>query len=192
MDELLAPLQDAFEGQIVRVSCHLAQSAQLSSAQLNQLCYASFVHLPAQPAHRIAASLTTTGLPRPTSSRNSQHCITSYFRRTLRSPAHSALPIQPYLPIIDYSRRITSHFTYSYLYLLILPFLPIQAISFVVGYMYKDIHLTLWIGLGGTIFTGLAVIPAWPWFNRNPEVWFASAKGNKGGPRVLVDGVSVH
>ncbi|KAJ5743659.1 microsomal signal peptidase subunit SPC12 [Penicillium manginii] len=67
------------------------------------------------------------------------------------------------------------------------------AISFVVGYIYKDIHLTLWIGLGGTVFTGLAVIPAWPWFNRNPEKWLASSgAGNSGGPRVLVDGVKVH
>ncbi|KAJ5984529.1 microsomal signal peptidase subunit SPC12 [Penicillium waksmanii] len=66
------------------------------------------------------------------------------------------------------------------------------AISFVVGYIYKDIHLTLWIGLGGTIFTGLVVIPAWPWFNRNPEKWLAPGGNLKGGPRVLVDGVKVH
>ncbi|KAJ5414592.1 hypothetical protein N7509_001219 [Penicillium cosmopolitanum] len=70
------------------------------------------------------------------------------------------------------------------------------AISFIVGYIYKDIHLTLWIGLGGTIFTGFVVIPAWPWFNRNPEKWLASGGsgiGNlKGGPSVLVDGVKVH
>ncbi|CAI7657591.1 unnamed protein product [Penicillium pancosmium] len=70
------------------------------------------------------------------------------------------------------------------------------AISFVVGYIYKDIHLTLWIGLGGTLFTGFVVIPAWPWYNRNPEKWLASGGNLKGGsgtgPRVMVDGVKVH
>lgn len=65
-----------------------------------------------------------------------------------------------------------------------------QAISFLVGFIYKDIHLTLWIGLGGTLFTGLVVVPPWPLFNQNPEKWLIPA--GKGGPRVLVDGVKVH
>lgn len=67
-----------------------------------------------------------------------------------------------------------------------------QAISFLVGYIYKDIHLTLWIGLGGTIFTGLVVVPPWPFFNQNPEKWHVPAGKGQGGPRVLVDGVKVH
>ncbi|KAJ5095127.1 Microsomal signal peptidase Spc12 [Penicillium argentinense] len=62
------------------------------------------------------------------------------------------------------------------------------AISFVIGYLYKDIHLTLWVGLGGTLFTGLVVIPPWPFYNMNPEMWLPSRKA---GPSVLVDGVKV-
>ncbi|OQD70449.1 hypothetical protein PENDEC_c023G07101 [Penicillium decumbens] len=65
------------------------------------------------------------------------------------------------------------------------------AVSFVVGYIYKDIHLTLWIGLAGTLFTGLAVIPPWPIYNQNPERWLNSTDGKANTPRVLVDGVKV-
>ncbi|KAJ5216515.1 uncharacterized protein N7498_002922 [Penicillium cinerascens] len=65
------------------------------------------------------------------------------------------------------------------------------AVSFIVGYIYKDIHLTLWIGLAGTLFTGLAVIPPWPIYNQNPERWMGSAGGKAITPKVLVDGVKV-
>jgi signal peptidase complex subunit 1 len=65
------------------------------------------------------------------------------------------------------------------------------AISFVVGYIYKDIHLTLWIGLGGTLFTAFVVIPPWPVYNQNPERWLNSAGGKAGAPKVIVDGVKV-
>ncbi|KAJ5584063.1 uncharacterized protein N7459_003863 [Penicillium hispanicum] len=69
--------------------------------------------------------------------------------------------------------------------------LSIQAVSFVVGYIYKDLHLTLWIGLGGTLFTALAVIPPWPIYNQNPEKWLTPAGGKPGGSKVIVDGVKV-
>ncbi|KAJ5364710.1 microsomal signal peptidase subunit SPC12 [Penicillium cataractarum] len=65
------------------------------------------------------------------------------------------------------------------------------AISFLVGYIYKDIHLTLWTGLGGTLFTALVVVPPWPFYNQNPEKWFGSVTGKVGGARVVVDGVKV-
>ena len=67
----------------------------------------------------------------------------------------------------------------------------IQIVSFVVGYVYKDIHLTLWIGLGGTLLTALAVIPPWPIYNHNPEKWLIPADSKSGGSRVIVDGVKV-
>ncbi|KAJ6021620.1 hypothetical protein N7540_007124 [Penicillium herquei] len=63
-------------------------------------------------------------------------------------------------------------------------------VSFLVGYIYKDIYLTLWVGLGGTLFTALAVVPPWPFYNQNPEKWFNNSK-KSGNPRVVVDGVKV-
>ncbi|PLB51804.1 putative microsomal signal peptidase Spc12, partial [Aspergillus steynii IBT 23096] len=62
-------------------------------------------------------------------------------------------------------------------------------IAFLVGYIHQDIHLTLWVGLAGTVITGLAVIPPWPVFNRNPERWFVPVAGIAAG--VTVDGVKV-
>lgn len=71
--------------------------------------------------------------------------------------------------------------------------MPFQAVSFIVGYVYKDIHLTLWIGLAGTFFTALVVIPPWSIYNKNPEKWLSSNGGGRpGAPRVLVDGVKVN
>ncbi|KAJ5736573.1 uncharacterized protein N7483_001698 [Penicillium malachiteum] len=63
-------------------------------------------------------------------------------------------------------------------------------VSFLVGYIYKDIYLTLWVGLGGTVFTALVVVPPWPFYNQNPEKWFNKSK-KSGNPRVVVDGVKV-
>ncbi|KAJ5888914.1 Microsomal signal peptidase Spc12 [Penicillium taxi] len=64
------------------------------------------------------------------------------------------------------------------------------AISFIIGYIYKDIHLTLWVGLGGTLFTALVVIPPWPLYNQNPERWLGTP-GARAEPKVFVDGVKV-
>lgn len=69
--------------------------------------------------------------------------------------------------------------------------MSLQAISFVVGYIYKDIHLTLWIGLAGTLFTALVVIPPWSIYNKNPEKWLNSNGKKAGGSKVVVDGVKV-
>ncbi|KAJ9628510.1 hypothetical protein H2203_002410 [Taxawa tesnikishii (nom. ined.)] len=41
-------------------------------------------------------------------------------------------------------------------------------LAFIIGYVTQNIHNTLWIGLGGTAFTFLVVVPPWPFFNRNP------------------------
>ncbi|KAJ5263771.1 hypothetical protein N7478_011376 [Penicillium angulare] len=64
-------------------------------------------------------------------------------------------------------------------------------VSFLVGYIYKDIHLTLWVGLGGTLFTAFAVVPPWPFYNQNPEGWYKQNGGGSGNPSVVVDGVKV-
>ncbi|KAJ5765594.1 hypothetical protein N7520_005153 [Penicillium odoratum] len=63
-------------------------------------------------------------------------------------------------------------------------------VSFLVGYIYNDIHLTLWVGLGGSLFTALVVIPPWPIYNQKPQRWL-NKDGSSGGPQVLVDGVKV-
>ncbi|KAE8348949.1 putative microsomal signal peptidase subunit SPC12 [Aspergillus coremiiformis] len=61
-------------------------------------------------------------------------------------------------------------------------------VAFFVGYIYQDMHLTLWVGFAGTLITGLSVIPPWPMYNKNPEKWHVPLAGSVGGARVVVDG----
>ncbi|KAL3489442.1 microsomal signal peptidase 12 kDa subunit-domain-containing protein [Aspergillus germanicus] len=63
-------------------------------------------------------------------------------------------------------------------------------VAFIIGYIFQDLHLTLWTGLAGTILTGLVVIPPWPFYNNHPEKWLVPLPG-AGGARVVVDGVKV-
>ncbi|CAL00552.1 uncharacterized protein An17g02095 [Aspergillus niger] len=71
-------------------------------------------------------------------------------------------------------------------------FLFCRAVAFIVGYIFQDIHLTLWVGLAGTLITGLAVIPPWPMYNKNPEKWLVPlTAGVGGGAGIMVDGVKV-
>ncbi|CRG88559.1 microsomal signal peptidase subunit SPC12, putative [Talaromyces islandicus] len=69
------------------------------------------------------------------------------------------------------------------------------AVAFLVGYIQQDIYLTLWIGLAGTAFTALVVIPPWPFYNQNPQPWLNSAAAAGGParnvPGIIVDGVKV-
>ncbi|KAF2205592.1 microsomal signal peptidase 12 kDa subunit [Delitschia confertaspora ATCC 74209] len=44
-------------------------------------------------------------------------------------------------------------------------------LAFFLGFMAQDIRLTLWIGLVGTVFTFVVVVPPWPFFNKNPITW---------------------
>lgn len=46
-----------------------------------------------------------------------------------------------------------------------------QLIAFVVGYVLQDIKLAVYIALGGTALTFLVVVPAWPFFKKNPVRW---------------------
>ncbi|PVI02744.1 SPC12-domain-containing protein [Periconia macrospinosa] len=50
-------------------------------------------------------------------------------------------------------------------------------LAFIVGFMAQDIKLSLYIGLAGTALTFLAVVPPWPFYNKNPEAWLPPHKG---------------
>ncbi|KAB8078019.1 microsomal signal peptidase 12 kDa subunit-domain-containing protein [Aspergillus leporis] len=65
------------------------------------------------------------------------------------------------------------------------------AVAFLAGYIYQDIYLTLWVGLTGTLITGLAVIPPWPMYNKHPERWLFPLAGGVSGARLVVDGAKV-
>ncbi|KIV91220.1 hypothetical protein PV10_05782 [Exophiala mesophila] len=62
-----------------------------------------------------------------------------------------------------------------------------SALALVLGYAQQDIYLTLWVGLAGTILSMFVVVPAWPFFNQNPQPWLGSTAAllSKG---VIVDG----
>ncbi|KAF2841677.1 microsomal signal peptidase 12kDa subunit [Patellaria atrata CBS 101060] len=49
-----------------------------------------------------------------------------------------------------------------------------------VGFLYGDIYLTLYVFVAGTIFTALAVIPPWPFYNKNPAQWQNPQRGISG------------
>lgn len=56
--------------------------------------------------------------------------------------------------------------------------------------MAQDIRLSLYIGLAGTLLTFVAVVPPWPFFNKNPEGWLPSRKATSG-ISINVDGQQV-
>ena len=68
-----------------------------------------------------------------------------------------------------------------------------QAVALVGGYLQRDIYLTLWIGLGGAFLTMLVVVPPWPAYNKNPQLWLPSGKGLSGLPEggIVVGGKKV-
>ncbi|ERS97154.1 signal peptidase protein complex subunit 1 [Sporothrix schenckii 1099-18] len=47
----------------------------------------------------------------------------------------------------------------------------VGAITFVVGYVLQDIKLAVYIALGGTVLSFVAIIPPWPFFNKHPVKW---------------------
>lgn len=55
-----------------------------------------------------------------------------------------------------------------------------QILAFVLGFVQRDIYVTLWVGLGGTALTFLIVIPPWPIYNENPEKWLPSSSSISG------------
>ena len=64
-----------------------------------------------------------------------------------------------------------------------------QIIAFLVGYITQDIKLTVYVGLAGTALTFLAVVPPWPFYNKNPEGWLPSHSA--AGITIDVDGQKV-
>ncbi|KAF2727717.1 microsomal signal peptidase 12 kDa subunit [Polyplosphaeria fusca] len=63
-------------------------------------------------------------------------------------------------------------------------------VAFFVGFMTQDIKLSLYIGLAGTALTFLAVVPPWPFYNKNPEGWLPPHSAISG-IQIEVDGKQV-
>ncbi|CCX12090.1 microsomal signal peptidase 12 kDa subunit-domain-containing protein [Pyronema domesticum] len=53
------------------------------------------------------------------------------------------------------------------------------AIAWIVGFLRQDLMYTVYIGLGGTALTFLAVVPPWPFYNKNPQRWLAAGEGDR-------------
>ncbi|KAL9052984.1 MAG: hypothetical protein Q9162_005040 [Coniocarpon cinnabarinum] len=53
-------------------------------------------------------------------------------------------------------------------------------ISLAVGYFAQDMSYTLWSGLAGTAVVFLAVVPPWPFMNRNNIKWQPAQNGLAG------------
>lgn len=67
-------------------------------------------------------------------------------------------------------RNITTHHTIES-YMLIL---TAQALAFIIGYLLQDIKLSLFGGLGGVALVFVAVVPAWPFYNKNRVKWLSA------------------
>jgi len=70
------------------------------------------------------------------------------------------------------------------------PCSPQQIIAFLAGYLAQDIRLTLYVGLVGTALTFVAVVPPWPFYNKNPEAWLPPHSATSG-YNIEVDGHKV-
>ncbi|KAK1751846.1 microsomal signal peptidase 12 kDa subunit-domain-containing protein [Echria macrotheca] len=64
----------------------------------------------------------------------------------------------------------------------------VGAVAFLVGYFLQDIKLAVWIGLGGTALTFVAVVPPWPFYNQHPVKWLPIGGGAQAQPINLVIG----
>lgn len=64
--------------------------------------------------------------------------------------------------------------------------ITLQVIALVVGFVRGDIHLTIWIGLGGTVLAMLAVVPPWPVYNQHPQPWVGSMSRNLRARSIIV------
>lgn len=56
-------------------------------------------------------------------------------------------------------------------------------VALITGYVQQDIYLALWVGLGGTLLTMLAVVPPWPFYNQHPQRWLPSGRATGGLPQ---------
>lgn len=62
-----------------------------------------------------------------------------------------------------------------------------KVVAFIVGFVSRDVYLTLWVGLAGTLLTALVVIPPWPVYNKHPEKWLVPSGVTAGGPAIIVE-----
>ncbi|KAJ9211555.1 hypothetical protein DTO166G4_6835 [Paecilomyces variotii] len=60
-------------------------------------------------------------------------------------------------------------------------------VAFIAGFVSRDVYLTLWVGLAGTLLTALVVIPPWPVYNKHPEKWLVPSGVTAGGPAIIVE-----
>ncbi|EZF22929.1 hypothetical protein H112_04410 [Trichophyton rubrum D6] len=60
-------------------------------------------------------------------------------------------------------------------------------VSFLVGYAYEDVFLTLWTMTAGSILTMLAIVPPWPMYNQHPESWLVTGAGGIGRDGIVID-----
>lgn len=66
-----------------------------------------------------------------------------------------------------------------------------QAISFIVGFFLQDIKLALYIGLGGTAVTFVAIVPPWGFFRKAPIKWLPAGGSESKSQGIVVDGMIV-
>jgi len=62
-------------------------------------------------------------------------------------------------------------------------------IALIAGFVQRDIYMTMWIGLAGTLLAMLLVVPPWPFFNKHPQPWLGSKIALPPGG-IVVGGVS--
>ncbi|CAM9652604.1 unnamed protein product [Choristocarpus tenellus] len=60
------------------------------------------------------------------------------------------------------------------------PDFALQAIGWVVGFIYGDFKLTVMGWAAGVGISILLVVPDWPWFNQHPTKWLDSLPPRKG------------
>jgi signal peptidase complex subunit 1 len=63
--------------------------------------------------------------------------------------------------------------------------------SFIAGYYTQNVYNAVYVGLAGTALTFLIVVPAWPFFNKNPVRWLPVPHRNSSMFNVEVDGKKV-
>ena len=77
---------------------------------------------------------------------------------------HSFLPSRAYVANSELS-MLTSWLTCS------------QFIAFSIGWMKQDIVLAVYLGAAGTALAFVAVVPSWPFYNKDPVKWLPVGSG---------------
>jgi len=64
-------------------------------------------------------------------------------------------------------------------------------VSFLVGYILQDIHLSLYTGLAGTALAFAVIVPPWPFFNQHPLKWLPGGSSPTAKVGIVVDGQKI-